>query len=324
MEFFLNELSLECQFNNVSEFYAATNEVFKCRSLINRFGYMLYYKGNLSDKLVCHDTTFRGAIQAHPDRNKKSSILSWITKEGPFWEMEPVQTDYDTFKLHNIDADMMDSSLVEAAKRKYNQIDCNTVSYSPSSYNSTPIEILMEKLSNGLKEQIEVENFWKFTVLSDFLNKKDTDRVQTWDGLIQWAKRNCTHLFFADYILEKLNPCPYSQGIASRVQVLLKILDELNMCMSDKTGNSKKRIDEIFKQFFTGGDEATFTPESFSNKEKHKQKLTFKHPEGGTDLFCHYHGKIKERQFRIHFNWPKQTSDEKLYIVYIGPKITKK
>ena len=51
--------------------------------------------------------------------------------------------------------------------------------------------------------------------------------------------------------------------------------------------------------------------------------MTFKHPtDASKTLFCPWHGKVQTPQLRVHFSWPVR-ADEPLYIVYVGPKITK-
>jgi hypothetical protein len=40
-------------------------------------------------------------------------------------------------------------------------------------------------------------------------------------------------------------------------------------------------------------------------------------------IFCTWHGKVKTPQYRIHFSWPI-SAVAPLYVVYIGPKITKR
>jgi hypothetical protein len=42
-----------------------------------------------------------------------------------------------------------------------------------------------------------------------------------------------------------------------------------------------------------------------------------------TDIFCPWHGKVKIEQMRMHFTFPIQ-HDRPVYVVYIGPKITKR
>jgi len=52
--------------------------------------------------------------------------------------------------------------------------------------------------------------------------------------------------------------------------------------------------------------------------------MTFPDPDvQGETLFCSWHGKVKTPQYRIHFSWPV-TAASPVYVVYVGPKITKR
>lgn len=78
----------------------------------------------------------------------------------------------------------------------------------------------------------------------------------------------------------------------------------------------------MFQLHFTG-DKAWFSDSSSTEKSDFRKELTFRHPmNAGEYLFCTWHGKVKTPQLRIHFSWPIRASDP-LYVVYIGPKITK-
>jgi hypothetical protein len=76
-----------------------------------------------------------------------------------------------------------------------------------------------------------------------------------------------------------------------------------------------------YQDWFTGK-RAWFTDSSDSEKVTYKQKLTFDLPDGTTEL-CGMHGKANSTTdpIRIHFSWPLNTAG-KVYIVYIGDKIT--
>ena len=89
-----------------------------------------------------------------------------------------------------------------------------------------------------------------------------------------------------------------------------------------------EQLNEIYQNYFTGKKEgggrgSLFSDSSDSEKVEFKQKLTFVHP--GKDkqtLFCSWHGKVQTPQLRIHFS-SRILATEPLYIVYVGPKITK-
>jgi hypothetical protein len=72
------------------------------------------------------------------------------------------------------------------------------------------------------------------------------------------------------------------------------------------------------------GDNAWFSDSSEAEKNEFEESLTFPHPvEPGQTLFCTWHGKVKTQQIRIHFSWPVRW-DTPLYILYVGPKITRR
>ena len=43
----------------------------------------------------------------------------------------------------------------------------------------------------------------------------------------------------------------------------------------------------------------------------------------GREIFAHWHGKIKHRYFRMHFEWPVPRQATLLKVLYLGPKLTK-
>ena len=41
-------------------------------------------------------------------------------------------------------------------------------------------------------------------------------------------------------------------------------------------------------------------------------------------LFCPWHGKVSTRTLRIHFSPGQIRASDPLYVVYVGPKLTKR
>jgi hypothetical protein len=70
------------------------------------------------------------------------------------------------------------------------------------------------------------------------------------------------------------------------------------------------------------GEKARMTDSSATEKSDFAQALTFHHPVSGHAVVCAWHAKIKTLQFRIHFEWPKPNSGDRLFVAYFGPKIT--
>ncbi|EGR2914004.1 hypothetical protein DNG97_24050 [Vibrio parahaemolyticus] len=103
---------------------------------------------------------------------------------------------------------------------------------------------------------------------------------------------------------------------------MLLVLDKINVSFNG-AGERNEEGHRIYQEHFTG-DKAWFSDSSDTEKREFKEALTFKHPENnGESIFCTWHGKVKTPQIRIHHSWPI-TKDAPLYILYIGPKLTKK
>ncbi len=132
---------------------------------------------------------------------------------------------------------------------------------------------------------------------------------------------------FAADAFAYLEGCPFVSGAAYRLLFILDTLHRFKSCF-DSDGRRTAEGHEIYRDFFAGkkgegGRGAVFSDSSDSEKSKFKQEMTFGHPEKtGKTLFCPWHGKVQTPQLRVHFSWPVR-ADEALYVVYVGPKITK-
>ena len=140
--------------------------------------------------------------------------------------------------------------------------------------------------------------------------------------MINRSKNDFLHLTFSDDLYDSLKPEPFNSSIAEGATKLLNTLNTLKTCF-DTQGNMTKEGKELKQKHFCKKEPA-FSDESETNKNRFKTELTFKKPNGksGESIFCPFHGKIRHREFRLHFSHPIR-HDEPLYIVYLGPKITK-
>ena len=102
----------------------------------------------------------------------------------------------------------------------------------------------------------------------------------------------------------------------------LIVLHELKNCF-DEDGERTPAGHSLYQKHFTG-DKAWFSDSSVTEKRNFRTELTFPNPSlPGESLFCTWHGKVKTPQLRIHFSWPIRAT-EPLYVVYVGPKLTKR
>ncbi len=112
------------------------------------------------------------------------------------------------------------------------------------------------------------------------------------------------------------------------MRAVLEILNRFKVCFDEK-GQRTAEGNTIYQDFFTGkkeggGHGAMFSDSSDSEKNEFGKELTFNHPGAPTQtLFCPWHGKVQTPQLRVHFSDPIR-ANEPLYVVYVGPKLTKR
>ena len=150
----------------------------------------------------------------------------------------------------------------------------------------------------------------------------------SWGQLISVAIARCPNLTFSDTTFAPLDGLPFAYSAAQRLLFIFDTLNRFKSCF-DADGTRTAEGHEIYQNFFTGkkgqgGRGALFSDSSEDEKHKYKKDMTFPHlNESNKTLFCPWHGKVQTPQLRVHFSWPVR-ADESLYIVYAGPKITKR
>ncbi|MEM7534659.1 MAG: hypothetical protein AAF639_20940 [Chloroflexota bacterium] len=147
----------------------------------------------------------------------------------------------------------------------------------------------------------------------------------SWGDLLNCVKDDYeSSMIFSDKIVKKLQRIPFEVIIAEKAYELLGILDQIHQSL-DYTNKRSAEGNELYRKHFYGtSDNVYFSNESEKNRRLFRDKLTFRHPINRTPIMCSWHGKISRRKFRIHFSHPPENRDERIYIAYIGPKITKR
>ena len=146
--------------------------------------------------------------------------------------------------------------------------------------------------------------------------------LASWTNLETAARIRCPDLTFSPSCFEPLRGHPFGAGAAQALLSRLIVLHDLKNCF-DERGQRTPEGHETYRKHFTGK-KAWFSDSSDSEKADFRRDLTFPHPaDAGETLFCTWHGKVKTPQLRIHFSWPIHAA-EPLYVVYVGPKITRR
>ena len=290
------------------------------RRLINNYGHQIYCQRNISQSQIT-STQNMPQIAQFLTKEERNSILQWMDRHGPFWEDARNHSPDEWFEYnHEI---VTDTAIAEVAWCRYHGIEQRLVSFAPSNWEFSPIPVLWRNTS---QHNISIDNFWEINQLETTLENLIVP-PNSWEELDIFSRARWQNLFFSPDAFTPLNGYPFVHGCAQRISAILKILNHLKTCF-DENGKRTNEGQEIYQNFFTGkkgegGRGALFKDSSDTEKNDFKHGLTFPHPEKpGETLFCSWHGSIQTPQYRVHFSYPI-AAHETLYIVYIGPKITK-
>jgi hypothetical protein len=277
---------------------------------------VLYCHRGLVNGQVTPTARMLAAIRALP-RDEQRAFMSWLSQHGPFWDDDRHHDSGDWYECAG--EVVTDTAVGESAHCLLNGIARGLVSVQPSRFLHDPVQV-ERVLEDESRDCIDVRNYWEPAAVEACLAAAPP-ALTSWTVLGKLSALRFEHLRFAENAFQPLQGHPFKQGVAECILARLQVLHRLKQCFNADGA----RTDEghvLYKQHFTG-DKAWFSDESAANKDKFRDDLTFPHPDApGADLFCSWHGKVKSPQYRIHFSWPI-TAAKPVYVVYIGPKITK-
>ncbi len=312
-----NDCSIHGQFHDLTTFEDAIGRVMAMRTTASRFGRELYCHRNVVNAQVTRDLTMPQAVQSL-SIDKRRALMQWLTRYGPFWEDVRQHTGDDYLECR--DDIVTDTAVGEAAYCCFQEIDRALVSINPSAWLTSPLSV--NWYENEHVSSIDIHNYWDVGVLEASLESVPVI-LESWADLEQVARHRCLGLTFSPGSFGPLNGHPFVRGAAERLLLHLNMLDKLTSCF-DEHGRRTSEGHWIVQNHFTGG-KALFSDSSDTEKTDFENDLTFPHPaRPGEYLFASWHSKVKTPQLRIHFApWPIR-ANEPAYVVYVGPKITKR
>lgn len=244
--------------------------------------------------------------------------MSWLSKNGPYWDDTRNHSEDDYFECQN--TVVTDTAVGECAHLLFSSRKADLVSISPSKWTDSPLQVIWHK-SHQDPILTTLTNHTTTATLESTLEKASPP-LQSWKDLQEACLVRFENLFFSDDAFSPLKGTPFVVAAANSIIDLLSVLSEFKASHLDNKGRSDHG-NSLYQQYFTG-DNAWYTDSSAGEKRDFKSEMTFPHPEKkGEKISATYHGKVQTPQIRIHFDWPVK-SDTPLYILYIGPKITKR
>ena len=302
----------------MAAFRDAIGRVMAIRAIARRFGRELHCHRNVAYAQVTRDLKMQPAVQAL-SRDERSALMQWLARHGPFWEDVRRHGGGDWLEYNG--EIVTDTAVGEAAYCLFHGFTRGLVSINPSSWLTSPLSVCWRE--NEHARSIDVLNYWDADELKDALAAAPVP-LETWADLEAVARSRYPDLTFSPDSFEPLRGHSFGKSVAERLLMRLAVLHDLKNCFTDR-GRRTSKGHQLYREHFTGK-KAWFSDSSNKEKAEFNTDLTFPHPVNpGGLLFCTWHGKVKTSRLplRIHFSWPIRAS-KPLYVVYVGPKITKR
>lgn len=320
MELIFNDLSIHEQFSDIETFRDAIKRVMTIRRVAYQFDRELYCHRNVANAQVTSALTMQQVVQQALTRDQTRSLMQWLNRHGPFWEDVRRHSGNDWLECSG--EIVTDTAVGEAAYCLFHGISRGLVSMDPSCWLTSPLSVNWRENGSGNAKSVGVCNYWNANKLEVALADVPVS-LKSWKDLEMVARRRYPNLTFSSDSFRPLNGHPFGKSVAEYLLLRLNILHTFKNCC-DPQGKRTPEGNEIYTNYFMG-EKAWFSDSSDKEKDEFKAVLTFPHPEAPSEsLFCPWHGKINYTPpLRIHFSWPIQMN-KPLYVVYVGPKITRR
>lgn len=319
MRFYLNEISLQGQFDDETAFRELLEALLAARGrspLLAAMG----TTPTLADRPVSHARTLRQVVQGWRGSPLAGILLAWVGRNGPFIEEDRLPEEQDLFHCFGIE--VTDGGLGEAGRRAKAGEAVASMSFPGGlpDFAQSPLPVV-----HGFEDEPiaihQVENYWNADAAVAAALAQEEPAV-SWRATVEAARARYPTLILPDSIWEdrRLARQPFDPIIRDRSYALLSHLDAY-MLGRNADGSEGPAGQEVLRTHFQG-DRALFSPESPTHQNSFRADMTFEDPDGGAAIFAHWHGKISHRFFRLHFEWPAP-AEGRLKVLYIGPKLTK-
>ncbi len=253
---------------------------------------------------------------------QRRSVMAWLNRKGPFWDDRREHGEDEKLELDGTGDSMKDSAVGEAAYRTLMGVKTDLVSLVPSDWDRTPVSVIWRqtgKDGNESARTVPLDNWRNAAALRRALEAA-APPIGSWQGLRDASAQRFQRLGFVDGCFVHLEGVPFKKTSADHLMKLFGILNRLAACFGED-GAMTPEGHQIRAQYFSG--QAVFSASSKREEQMFRDQLTFRHPKvAGESLLCGWHGKMKRDVIRFHFSWPIRAG-EPVYVVYVGPKLTK-
>lgn len=323
MELLANDRSIHEQFSktDISAFRQSMANLMEMRKVARQWGRDIYCTWHMAEAMPMPGVPMQVVAQRLREAQRRA-ILQWLNRSGgPFWDDKRQHGKDEWLQEDETDEIVTDTAVGEAAYRVINGIDASLVSVVPSDWDRCPVWVTWRgKHGEGNVERVALDNWRNTATLLDALERA-APGIESWRSAYEMARKKFERLVFADGCFEALEGCPFAKKAAYHLLELFAILNRLGRCFGED-GAMTQAGRRIMEQYFVGGN-AKFSNSSETERREFRQRLSFPHPKTGKSTLFGWHGKMARHTIRFHFSWPVK-GNEPIYVVYVGPKLTKR
>ncbi len=313
MELLANDLSFHEQFHTARDFHDAITRLMGLCRTAKQFRHQIYSHHKLPARCPMPGSPMGQVVGSFPNKSIERAFMRWMTNNFHPHQHRPG----DWYECNG--EIVTEIAAGYAASMRHQDVDCSLVSLEPTDWNYSPVKVVLRE-NDQEPVECKIENCWSVQTLEEVLKQKPIP-ISSWTDLQEESRASFAGLCFAEDCFEPLDGVPYSKCAADSFRRLLKILNRLALAF-DTDGRRNSDGHRIYREFFTG-DRAWFSDSSDSEKNRFRNELTFRIPGDSDSKLCGWHGKVRHQTLRLHFSWPIQAG-EPVFVVYAGPKLTKK
>ena len=188
--------------------------------IARQFGRELHCHRNTVNRRINPSTSVFEAVQTFT-QDEKRSILSWLTRYGPFWEDVPLHGPDNWLESDN--EIVTDTALGEAAYCFTVGIDRRLVGLTPSTWDRTPIAVTM---LDDVPKAIQVDNYWTALELEEALSEAEPP-ITSWNQLEMVSISQFQRLRFSGEAFHPLRGLSFSPTAAAYIKSRLHTLDHV-------------------------------------------------------------------------------------------------
>ncbi len=321
MDLFVNELSIHRQFAGDTAFKEALGTLLAIRREVEESRRRLLCTHHLACTHPMPDTHLKQALNRVCTRQQLTMVMRWLTQAVPGEGDRRLWHSPDDF-LQCKDEVVTDTAVGEAAYRAIRGSETAVVSLVPSDWDFSPLVVRLCHGDSSLPDsQVRLENIRDVSQARELLGRLPP-ALDSWESLRLASEARFPCLTFGAKCFDPLRRVTFAMPVARRLFGLFGVLDGLAREF-DNRGDRTPEGHRIHGAHFTGGN-AAFSDSSDTEKNRFRDRMTFRHPgDPAQQLFCPFHGKVNHTPpLRFHYHWTGRAGDP-VYVVYIGPKITR-